>query len=73
MTDFIQQLKNPQTKQADNVKVSIPVPNMQVKRNCFYALQRNSTRYTLKVLCFNPTKCSFTICNKPNLKMSNTI
>lgn len=44
MTDFIQQLKNPQTKQADNVKVRIPVPDMQVKRNCFYALQRNSTR-----------------------------
>lgn len=63
MTAFIQQLKKSKTKQVDNVKVSIPVPNMQVKINRFNALQRNSTRYTLKVLCFNPTKCSFTICD----------
>lgn len=52
MTVFIRQLNPPQTKQSDNVKVSIPVPNMQVKINRFNALQRNSSRYTLKVLCF---------------------
>lgn len=42
MTAFIQQLKKPQTKQVANVKVSIPVSDMQVKINRFNALQRIS-------------------------------